>query len=256
MNKQSLPDDWSIKKLKEVATVVGGGTPSRIQPKYWKNGNIAWVTPTDITRDNSQTLSDTKEKITELGLRSSSAKLLPVGALLMTSRATVGEIKIATIPVCTNQGFKNLIPNDLVDRWYLYYQLLFYKERYKQLGNGSTFLEVSKAATNSFEIYYAPLPEQSVIADILRTLDEAIAQSEFLMRKYQSIMQGLMSDLITRGVDKNGELRPRYEEAPELYQKTALGWIPSGWEIKIVGDAFNLILGKMLSKVSKKVSSQ
>jgi len=255
MNKRSLPDRWSLKKIGEIATVVSGGTPSRNQPKYWVNGNIPWVTPTDITRDNSQTLSEAKEKITELGLRSSSANLLPIGTLLMTSRATVGEIKISTVPVSTNQGFKNLIPNALVDKWYLYYQMVYHKESYKQLGNGSTFLEVSKSATESFEICYAPLPEQRAIADVLLTVDEAIAQSESLVRKYQSIKQGLMSDLLTRGVDENGELRPSYEEAPNLYQDTSLGRLPKEWEIKKVDDAFNLILGKMLSKVSKKGKS-
>ena len=237
MNKHSLPEGWSLKKLGEIATVVSGGTPSRSQPKYWANGNIPWVTPTDITRDNSLTLLDTKEKITELGLRSSSANLLPSGTLLMTSRATVGEIKISTIPVSTNQGFKNLIPNALVDKWYLYYQMLFHKESYKQLGNGSTFLEVSKSATESFEIYYAPLPEQRAIADILSMVDEAIAKSESLVRKYQSIKQGLMFDLLTRGVDENGELRASYEEAPELYRETSLGWLPKDWEVLKIRDA-------------------
>src|SRR3989304_1712454 len=98
-----LPIGWSTVKIGDIAKVVSGGTPSRFQPAYWENGTIPWVTPTDITENSSRILVDTKEKITELGLKNSAATLLPARTLLMTSRATVGEIKISQRPVCTNQ---------------------------------------------------------------------------------------------------------------------------------------------------------
>jgi type I restriction enzyme S subunit len=103
--------------------------------------------------------------------------------------------------------------------------------------------------------YFVPLPieEQRAIADILSTVDEAIAQSEALVRKYQSIKQGLMSDLLTRGVDENGELRPTREEAPELYRETPLGWLPKEWEITEIENKLRRVIdyrGKTPHKAS------
>ena len=150
----------------------------------------------------------------------------------MASRATLGEIKVAATEVCTNQGFKSHIPYDLVDTWYLYYQMHLHKHRYAVLGIGSTFLEVNKSDTESFPILYAPLPEQRKIARILTTIDNLIEKTEVLIAKYQAIKQGMMHDLFTRGVDEHGYLRPTYDEAPDLYKPSELGWIPKIWEIK------------------------
>jgi type I restriction enzyme S subunit len=125
------------------------------------------------------------------------------------------------------------------------------KERYKSLGIGSTFLEVNKRDTERFEILVAPLPQQQRIAEILSTVDEAIEQTEALIAKTQAIKAGLMHDLFTRGVTKDGRLRPPREEAPQLYKQSPLGWIPREWGVIAIGDAFEIQLGKMLSKASK-----
>src|SRR4026208_2300368 len=106
----SLPIGWKLEPLGQLAQVVSGGTPSRHVPEFWRDGTIPWVTPTDITNTGGRYLSESCEGITELGLQSCSAKKLPSGALLMTSRATLGEVRIALREVCTNQGFKSLIP--------------------------------------------------------------------------------------------------------------------------------------------------
>jgi type I restriction enzyme S subunit len=225
------PTGWSLKTLGELAQVVSGSTPSRENILYWHGGTIPWVTPTDITGNHSRTLTSTAEKITPQGLASCAAQLLPVGSLLMTSRATLGEIKIAGTEVCTNQGFKSLVPRSLIDGWYLFYQMQMSKERYSLLGKGSTFLEVNKWDTESFKILYAPLVEQRKIARILTTVDNLIEKTEALIAKYQAIKQGMMHDLFTRGVDEHGHLRPPYEEAPELYKQSELGWIPKEWEV-------------------------
>ena len=150
----------------------------------------------------------------------------------MTSRATLGEVRIATKEVCTNQGFKSLIPFKDVDGQFLYYQIGLNKERYKGFGIGSTFLEVNKRDTERFELLIASLPEQRRIAGILSTMDEAIEQTEALIAKYQQIKAGLMHDLFTRGVTPDGQLRPTRAEAPHLYKESPLGWIPKEWEMK------------------------
>ncbi len=103
---------WVVKKLGEIAEIVSGGTPSTRVAKFW-HGNIKWCTPTDITRTSGKYLTNTEKYISELGLKYSSANLLPIGSLLLCSRATIGEVKIAATIVCTNQGFKSLPPSSL-----------------------------------------------------------------------------------------------------------------------------------------------
>ena len=150
----------------------------------------------------------------------------------MTSRATLGEIRIAEREVCTNQGFKSLIPKDGVHTEFLYYQMLHNKDRYAMLGTGSTFLEVNKKDTENFEIFIPNPQTQHHVAEILSTIDEAIEQTEALIAKTQQIKAGMMHDLFTRGVTPDGHLRPPHEEAPQLYKESPLGWLPKEWEIR------------------------
>jgi type I restriction enzyme S subunit len=236
MSNLQLPDGWEIKTLGEVAQVVSGGTPARDNPEFWREGTIPWATPTDITNSGSRVLTSTADRITLKGLNSCTARLLPLGSLLMTSRATLGEIKVAGTEVCTNQGFKSLVPNESADTWYLYYQMQLSKETYSVLGIGSTFLEVNKRDTESFPILLPPLPEQHKIAKVLTTVDNLIEKTKALIAKYQAIKQGMMHDLFTRGVDEHGRLRPPYEEAPELYKESELGWIPREWNMHRMED--------------------
>ena len=230
-----IPLGWRLERLGSIAQVVSGSTPSRFAPEFWQGGAIPWVTPTDITRTAGRYLSESNEHITELGLQSCGTKLLPSGALLMTSRATLGELRIATTSVCTNQGFKSLVLSKEIDTHYLYYQLDLNKERYGALGIGSTFLEVNKKDTENFELLIAPAAEQRRIAEILSTLDETIEQTEALIAKYQQIKAGLMHDLLTRGVTLDGKLRPTRAEAPHLYKQSPLGWIPKEWTCENLG---------------------
>ena len=226
-----------------MADIVSGGTPARDRPEYWENGAIPWATPTDITACALRILVDTADHMTEAGLRHSSAHLVPPGSLLMTSRATLGEIRIAGTEMCTNQGFKTLVPHEGVDNWFLYYQMRLLKGQYERFGIGSTFLEVSKRDTEAFEVDLPPLPEQRKIARILSTVDDLIERTEALIAKYRAIKQGLMHDLLTRGVDASGRLRPPREEAPGLYRESAVGWVPREWEIDISANRLPITSG-------------
>jgi type I restriction enzyme, S subunit len=179
-------------------------------------------------------------------LQSCSAKKLPSGTLLLTSRATLGEVRIALGEVCTNQGFKSLIPFKGIDGHFLYYQIGLNKERYKGFGIGSTFLEVNKRDTERFELLVAPEKEQRRIAEILSTVDEAIEQTELLIAKYQQIKAGLMQDLLTRGVTPDGHLRPTREQAPHLYKDSPLGLIPEEWKVKPLGVLTEIVSGVTL----------
>ena len=110
-NNQKITEDWNIKKLGEMGKFVSGGTPDTEKPEYW-NGDIIWLTPSEITKLPTRFVSDSERKITKAGLKNSSAVLLPVGSLIICTRATVGDCCINTTEVSTNQGFKNLIPRN------------------------------------------------------------------------------------------------------------------------------------------------
>jgi len=250
-----MSNEWELKRIDEVATVVSGGTPSREINEFW-NGDINWATPTDITRDSNRILKSTKEKITIKGLKGSSTKLLPVGTLLMTSRATLVEIKIAETEVCTNQGFKSLIPFESIDRWFLFYQMKNHKTEYERYGLGTTFLEVNKSDTDRFML---PFPKeksiQTKIAKILTTIDKVIEKTAATIAKYEAIKQGMMHDLFTRGIGVDGQLRPSYQDAPQLYKESALGWIPNEWRIEPIEKVTNYVdyRGKTPPKASNGV---
>ncbi|WP_394791001.1 restriction endonuclease subunit S [Rhodoferax sp.] len=220
---------WRELPLSDLAEITSGGTPSRDVAEYW-GGDIPWVTPTDITACRTNSLSDTVDRITKRGLLNSAAKVLPVGTILFTSRATVGVSRIAVVPVSTNQGFKSLTALSNVDNRFLFYQVQRLRGAFERYAAGSTFPEINKKDTARVLI---PHPvsrfEQRKIAAILTSLDTAIEKTEALIAKYQQIKAGLMHDLFTHGVLPDGSLRPPREQAPELYQETATGWIPKEW---------------------------
>jgi type I restriction enzyme S subunit len=189
---------WQIKRLGELADIHSGGTPSTTQPQFW-DGEILWCTPTDITALNGlKYLSDTSRKISFQGLKVSSAEMIPANSIVMTSRATIGECAINTVPVTTNQGFKNFIPLEVVDVEYLYYLLLTQKQRFIGLCGGSTFLEIGKTQLAVFEIRMPPTKaEQTTIAAVLSDMDAEIVALESKLAKAREIKQGMMQELLT-----------------------------------------------------------
>ena len=222
---------WRELPLSALAEITSGGTPSRDVGAYW-GGDIPWVTPTDITACKTNYLIDTADRITKGGLLNSSTKLLSAGSILFTSRATVGISRIAGIPVCTNQGFKSLTARPNVDAKFLFYQVQRLRGAFERYAAGSTFPEINKKDTARVLIPHpADKRIQQRIAAILTSIDTAIEKTEALIAKYQQIKAGLMHDLFTRGVLPNGQLRPPRDQAPELYQETAIGWIPKGWSL-------------------------
>lgn len=160
-----------MKPLHEIADVEGGSTPRRDVPEYW-NGNIPWATPTDLSVPGAgiANISRTKDHITDKGLASCSAKYLPVGTVLYSSRATIGKIAVAAVPLTTNQGFANLVPHEGIDSRFLAYSLWFFTPQIETLAGSTTFREVSRGNFRRFKIPVPPLDEQH---RIVRILDEA-----------------------------------------------------------------------------------
>ena len=173
MNEMNLSAHWKVVRLGEVTEIIKGGTPSRSVERYFQ-GDIAWAIPSDITAlDSALYIHDTASHISEEGLSKSAAKLLPSGTVLLTSRATIGETAISTIPMATNQGFSNFICHDEILNVYLAYYLRHIKTKLNILARGSTFKEVTKGTLLNVEIPLPPLPEQRAIAHVLQTIQEA-----------------------------------------------------------------------------------
>jgi len=188
--------EWEMKRLGDVAEIVSGGTPKTGLPAYW-DGDIKWCTPTDITGTAGKYLSETARTISTLGLASCSARLLPAGALLLCSRATIGEIKIATSAICTNQGFKSIICNRDVSNEFLYYKLHTMKPQMVERAIGSTFLEISKKDTVALEVELPDLDEQTAIATVLSDMDAELAALEARRDKTRALKQAMMRELLT-----------------------------------------------------------
>lgn len=190
--------EWEVATLSELADIRSGGTPSTSDATLW-DGDIAWVTPTDITAlDGRKFLSGTTRTISRAGLRQSSAELLPEGTIVMTSRATIGECAIATIPLTTNQGFKNFIPKDRADRDFLYYLLMSQKKGFIELCSGSTFLEIGKIQLTGYTVRVPETKdEQQAIAAVLSDMDAEIQTLESRLAKARAVKEGMMQNLLT-----------------------------------------------------------
>ena len=192
----SFSGEWAEVQLREIARIVSGGTPDTQNASYW-NGGVPWCVPTDITKNPGKYLQSTARTITELGLSSSGTNLLPAGALLLCSRATVGEVCIAPTPICTNQGFKSLVCRDGVLNEFLYYLVLTLRPRLIERASGSTFLEISKNAVGSIEVRLPAIEEQREIASALSGMDLEIEVLEERRDKTRAVKQGMMQQLLT-----------------------------------------------------------
>lgn len=190
-------EEWVKKTLGEVARIISGGTPNTNTPSYW-DGDILWCTPTDITSCSGKYLFNTERKITYEGMNNSSASLLPIGTLLLCSRATIGEVCIAGEVITTNQGFKSLICYDDYSNEYLYYMIPSLKQQMLEVAIGSTFLEVSKSNIEKITLYIPPSKsEQTAIAQILTDMDNEIEKLQAERDKYKEIKAGMMQQLLT-----------------------------------------------------------
>ena len=194
--ENGLPKGWRIDKIGNVCETIGGGTPSTAKTEYW-GGEIKWVTPTDITSKNSLPLLKVAGRITEEGLKKSSAKLLPPYTILMTSRASIGFFGIAPFEVCTNQGFISIIPKKENLRMYMLYMLKSTKDEIIANANGSTFLEISKGRFRKMKIL---LPTDSILKSFenkAMTIFQAIInlehQNDNLTRQRDLLLPRLMS---------------------------------------------------------------
>ncbi|PYD61364.1 restriction endonuclease subunit S [Gluconacetobacter entanii] len=197
--KKRLPGftgEWKKVSLEKTGKIVSGGTPDTTVPAYW-DGDVLWLTPTDVTSLREKYVDDTKRKITQAGIKDSATTLLPAGSLLVCTRATIGYMAIAKKPITTNQGFKNIVFNKLFLPEFVYYFLCTQKHEMQRLASGSTFAEISKKDFCKIHISAPPLPEQKAIAAVLTTADEEIASLESDLSRLRQEKKALMQQLLT-----------------------------------------------------------
>lgn len=225
MNK--IPKGWEVKKLKDIGKISSGGTPSTSNDNNF-GGNIAWITPADLTGYKDKFISKGKRNLSEEGLKNSSAKILPKGTILFSSRAPIGYVAIAQNEISTNQGFKNLTPNESVISEYVYYYLLGSKNLAEQSASGTTFKEISATAFSNLPIPLPPLSEQKAIAD---KLDDSFAKIENAITNLINAKENLK--LYKQSVLKsafNGDLLPNTS--------------PTHWEVKKLGEICEITMGQ------------
>ena len=182
---------WEEKKLGEVSEIIAGGTPETNVPEYW-DGEIQWYTPTEISE---RFVARSKRTISKAGLANSSAKLLPAGTILFTSRATIAELSFATEECATNQGFQSLIVNVNNNSGFIFYWIKNYKKIFIRKSQGSTFLEINKTEMTKIKIQTPCLDEQKKIADFLSAVDVKIEKVSKQITQTQTFKKGLLQQM-------------------------------------------------------------
>lgn len=203
---------WEKKKLGDIGNIISGGTPSSSNKEYW-NGHINWFTPSEVGK--TKFVSESIRKITEKGLKNSSAKLLPKGTILLSSRATIGEKSILLNSATTNQGFQSIITNNEAINEFIYYYIDTLKSELIKQSSGSTFLEISNTILKKLKIYIPNLQEQEKIANFLSTVDKKIENLVNTITSLENQKKGLLQQIFSQKLrfkDENGNNYPNWEK--------------------------------------------
>lgn len=187
--------EWKEYTLSEIGTIVGGATPSTKKPENYEGGTIPWITPKDLSDFNGRYICNGERSITETGLKSCSTQMLPAHTVLFSSRAPIGYVAIAENEVCTNQGFKSVIPGEKVDYLFLYYLLKFNKEMIENMGSGTTFKEVSGNTMRGVKVRIpVDIEEQRKIASILDSIDCKIEENTRINKNLEQQAQAIFKE--------------------------------------------------------------
>lgn len=229
-----IPKGWKFMAIGDVADTSSGGTPSRDKKEYF-GGNIPWVKSGEL-KDN--VIFGTEEKITEEGLKNSSAKKFVKGTLLIALYgATVGKTAILGIEATTNQAVCAIVPkNNSINPKFLQYYLIFRRKLLISVSSGGAQPNISQEIVQAFKLPFPPLPEQKKIAEILTTADEAIQKVDEAIEKTERLKKGLMHELLTKGIGHRE------------FKDTDIGKIPKEWEVARISEIGDVKGGKRLPK--------
>ena len=207
-----VPKGWKVGTIGDLAEIVGGGTPSTKNSDYWDNGHHYWVTPKDLSALSTPVLLSTERKITDAGLKRISSGLLPVGTVLLSSRAPIGYLAIAEIPVAINQGFIALTPHKNVSTMFLLYWTSWAHDEIVSRANGSTFLEISKSSFRPVPVVVPPSAIFKAFEHMVRPLYNKVVNNERHSRTLADFRDSLLPKLIS-GQIRVGEAEKMLEGA-------------------------------------------
>lgn len=215
--------EWIECKISDIGTVVGGATPSTKKAENYEGGNISWITPKDLSTFSGRYIKRGERNITETGLKSCSTQLMPKNTVLFSSRAPIGYVAIAANNVCTNQGFKSVIPNENTDALFLYYLLKYNKDKIESMGSGTTFKEVSG---NNMKNIVVSVPTdkkaQENIASLLGSIDDKIEENERINNNLEQQAQAIFKAWFVDFIPFNG-VRPDNWTISSLGEVTNMG---------------------------------
>lgn len=202
-----IPNHWKIERLKDVCeNITSGGTPKTSIDIYWENGDIIWVTPTDFQDfENTEYINNSRTKITAAGLKDCSASILPIGTLVMQSRASIGLAKISATELCTNQGFINFTSGHALNNKFLFYLIdVYLGDFYQGTASGTTYMEIPRSKAKQEKIPLPPFTEQTAIAAYLdqatANIDKVIATKQQQLEKLEQYKQSKIHECVTKGI--------------------------------------------------------
>ncbi len=258
--------EWRNLCIEEMAQVIGGGTPKTGVPRYW-NGAVPWLTPKDLANHGERYIEHGERMLSEEGLANSSAKLLPPGAVLLTTRAPVGYVAIARRPLATNQGFRSLVPRPGFVSEFLYYLLASHTEYLRRHAGGTTFQELTGSTLRTLTFRVPDEQTQRRIAAILGALDDKIELNRRMSQTLEAMARALFKSWFVdfdpvrakmegrwqRGQSLPGLPAHLYDLFPARLVDSELGEIPEGWEVKKLSDLCSTQYGYTASAVDEPV---
>ena len=243
-----IPEHWEVIKTKNAFNIISGATPKTDNIAYW-DGEITWITPADYKTEDI-IIKSGKRNITTEGLNSCGTSIVPQGSIIFSKRAPIGLVAINAVPLCTNQGCISCIPKPYVNTKYFYYLMSVLTEWFELFGSGTTFKELSTNNFANFSLSQPSFTEQQSIATYLDQkcgeIDELITLQEEMITKLQSYKQSVITEAVTKGLDKNVPLKD-----------SGIEWIgetPEHWEIRKLKNIFLLSTGttpKDFDKISE-----
>ena len=183
--------EWKFSKIKNIGKIISGSTPNTNTPELW-NGDYLWITPAEL-KDDSFIVNSTERKLTYLGIKNSSLIEMPIGTVLLSSRAPIGKVAIVGKNMFCNQGFKNIIPNEEINSIYLYYILKEKKEYLNFLGRGATFKELSKEIVENISLKIPPIELQNKFAERVEKIEKLSFEIEKSIKEAENLYNSLMS---------------------------------------------------------------
>ena len=236
----TIPKDWIVMRVKDLFYVINGSTPNSGNEILW-DGDITWITPADMV--DFGPISEGKRCITKEGYLSCGTSILPVGSIILSSRAPIGKVNWSTRKLCTNQGCKSLV-NRKQGNLYFYYLLFTLREILTSFGRGTTFMELGTNDLKNIKLLVPPCQTQSTIANYLDTktaaIDRKIELHTTKADKYKALRRSLINETVCRGLNPDAALKDSGIEW--------IGKIPEHWEVKRVKELFDISRGRVIGQ--------